>query len=198
MARPKKKSEAPDCDEPLDDVLSRLGIAKWDFLIVGDGSGSNWNRECAWASVSVERATMERLEWFAYANRGTVNTAEAMAYLLPLMWIAGREADRLKEGSRRRACRVHVVTDSEYVRNSGRSEDRQKPAHSLLWESYETMSRQGVIIKWHWIPRNSVGLHERADALGKLVRRTFKEYNLQQTLSERGSEVKTVYDINPG
>src|SRR4051812_31047554 len=61
-------------------LLARLGIGSWDFVIVGDGSGSGYHSEAGWAAVSVERATGERLVWDGAVNRGTVNFAEVMAY----------------------------------------------------------------------------------------------------------------------
>src|SRR4051794_5701116 len=84
--------------ETLEELIGRLGIKDWDFLILGDGSGSNWNKECGWGAVSIERATLERLVWYGYANRGSVNAAEGMALLWPAMWLANREAERVEQG----------------------------------------------------------------------------------------------------
>ena len=186
--------------EPLDCILKRLKIKNWDFVIFGDGSGSNWNRESSWASVSVEKATMERLVWYGYTNRGTVNTGEAMAYLWPAMWIANREAARVSTGSKRRATQVHVITDSEYVQKTGRKGDRMLATNGPIWEGFSAVERQGVVFTWHWLRRDTVGLNQYVDKLSKLVRKSFRAYNMQERMSinKETDVIKTVYEINPG
>jgi ribonuclease HI len=198
--RPEFKA-GPDEREALEDVLARLGIAEdgWDVVLLGDGSGSNWNREAGWASVSVERVTMERLVWHGAMNKGTVNFAEMMAYLQPLNWLASREEDRRKRGGRHRAYRVHVITDSDYCRATGSSANRVLAKNGPLWAVFDVFARQGFVLTWHWIPRDGCGLNGYCDRLSKLARLLTKKYNLQETMEARGGDgpTRTVYDINP-
>src|SRR5207344_186670 len=116
-SKPAAKRDVTDkaSAETLEALLVRLGIEEdeWDFLIVGDGSGSGYDRAAGWASVSIERQTKERRVWWGAVNAGTVNFAEAMAYLQPLNWLACREDDKRRNG-RRKLWRVHIVTDSMY------------------------------------------------------------------------------------
>jgi len=175
-----------------------MGITDWDWLIFGDGSGSNWNRECGWGSVSVERQTGERLVWWGFANRGSVNVAEVMAYLLPLEWLANREQERVKAGkNRRRALQIHVVTDSQYVQGTGEVNNPLVEKNGTLWERFDSLARRGLILNWHWLRRDEVALNSYADELSKLARREFRKYNLQERVPANRSEAGTVYDVNP-
>src|SRR5215471_12302353 len=98
------KARPPDPDEDVTELVREL-VARgesWDFLVVGDGSGSNWKRPIGWAARLVERASGQRQTFHGHANRGTVNVAEMMALLWPLLWIAAREAERFQAGGGRR------------------------------------------------------------------------------------------------
>ena len=187
--------------ETLEELLERLGIKDWDFVIIGDGSGSNWNHECGWASVSIERITMERLVWNGCMNRGTVNVAEIMAYVQPLNWIAAREEDRRKKRKvRRSAYNIHIITDSQYCRDTGGSCDRLTLAkNGVLWAALDIFRRQGFVLHWHWIERETAALNRYADKVSKLARTLIKWYNLQEKMERDGSGdvVQTVYDVNP-
>jgi ribonuclease HI len=143
---------------------------------------------------------MERLVWWGYSNRGSVNVAEAMAYVWPAMWLANRLDEKVKEGGRRKAVQVHVITDSEYVRSTGDKEDRMLSKNGPLWEAFDAVRRQGVVLNWHWRKRATTGLNLYTDQLSKMARTCFREYNLQQRMATNGGEevVKTVYEVNPG
>lgn len=192
------RSEKPE-SKNLNEVLKTLEIPPdgWDILIFGDGAGSNWLRECGWASVSIERETMERRVWYGGANVGTSNFAELMAHLQPLTWLLGREADRLKDPkARRRALRVHVITDSSYCEDLGSSTARTKPKNVLLWRILEDCRRHGLIVAWHWLPRNTLDLTESVDKLSKAALKIFKE-QAPEFIRRRWGDPADVYDANP-
>lgn len=184
--------------EKLDDLLDRLGVGEhWDIVIIGDGSGSNWSREAGWGSVSIERATGERLVWAGGMSRGTVNFAEMMAYLQPLNWLQAREAEvREAHDGRRRAFRVHIITDSEYCSKVGNTTNRLLHRNGLVWSAFDALARFGFILKWHWIRRESCGLNIYTDKLSKLSRKLVKTYKLQEA-ADRIDGV-SVYRVNPG
>lgn len=168
MKHPKKHNPilGPD-DEPLDVLLAKLRIATWDYLLVGDGSGSTWKREIGWSSVMAERATQERTVWGGMANRGTVNFAEIMAYLQPLEYLATREIDRREKGGLYKAYNVHIVTDSEYCQKTGSARGQTPKKNSGLWSIFDVFKRVGFCLHWHWIRRESCGLNRLTDALSK-------------------------------
>ena len=152
-------------------LAAHLGIENWDFLLVGDGSGSNWGRPCGWASVSVERSSGECRVWWGALSHGTVNVAEILAYLQPLGWLASREEDRRrKRGARMAAYRVHIVTDSQYCEKTGNSEDRMVSKNGALWGVFDTFVRQGILLHWHWLGRGESELNSYVDKLSKLAR----------------------------
>jgi len=196
-----KFSLTPEEQKPLEDLLKDHGVKNWDFLIVGDGSGSNWNREAGWGAVSIEKITMERLVWTGTMNKGTVNFAEMMAYQQPLSWLAAREEDRrAKRAVKYRAYQVHIFTDSDYCRQTGNSKNRLVAKNGALWAAFDSYVRQGFVLNWHWIPRGSVALNSYCDRLSKLARLLMKKYNLQEKLETEhscGGVPRTVYDINP-
>lgn len=187
-----------DDEETLEALLLRHGVKNWDIVIVGDGSGSSWSREAGWASVSIEKVTMERLVHAGMVNRGTVNLAEMMAYIQPLEWLASRESDRKKEkGGTTRAFNVHIFTDSDYCRQTGNSSNRMMTKNAGLWAVFDVFARHGFVLNWHWIPRESCDLNRYCDKLSKMARKLIKGYNLQDRMAETGAETRTVYEVNP-
>ena len=152
------------------------------------------------SAVSIERITGERLVWNGCTNRGTVNFAEMMAYLQPLNWLAAREEDKRHKGRvRRQTHRVHIITDSDYCRQTGNSADRMSAKNGALWAVFDVFTEMGFILNWHWIPRESCGLNRYCDHLSKVARLLLRKYNLQERIEarEQSDGPKTVYDVNP-
>ena len=187
-----KKSESEE--QTLEQLLASLEISNWDFLIVGDGSGSNWDREAAWTSVSIERVTGERIVWYGGLNRGTVNFAEIMAYIQPLNWLVTREEDRRRKNRKPRVQRIHIITDSDYCRQVGNRKDKNVTKNAALWAVFDVFVRQGLCIEWHWLRRNACDLNTYCDQLSKLARRNMKKERLQENAEDLSQ--KTIYDIN--
>jgi ribonuclease HI len=182
--------------ETLQQLVTRLGIHTWDYLLVGDGSGSNWDWGAGWGSVLIEAATDERIVFGGGVNLGTVNFAEIMAALQPLEYVANKETAKRKASGKTRAVHVHILTDSEYCRNTGNSSNRMMDANAGLWAVFDVFKRHGLIIRWHWIKRETVDLNRYADTISKLVRVLLKGYNLQQKVAAAGDK-RSVYAINP-
>ncbi len=178
----------------LADLLHSLNIASWDVLLVGDGSGSVWGRPCGWGCVSIERLTpqgeeLRRRIWYGAVNNGTVNVAEGIAYLLPLLWIHSLTLDQTH--GRPRFTRVHVLTDSQFVEMMGNKADTVRNKNGILWSAYNALKRVGVNITWHWVGRNEVALNQYADLLSKLSRKLFGEHALgKRILTQHGLDVR--------
>jgi ribonuclease HI len=187
---PQKGDEA----EPLADLLARLGITEWDFLLVGDGAGSGWDGPCGWGAVLVERESGKRTVWDGTLNSGTVNFAEIMAYLQPLTWLASREDEKRKRQSEgRRAHHIHIVTDSQYCAQVGNGPNRVLAKNTLLWGVFSLLARQGFLLHWHWLERDNCALNRYADRLSKLARGRVRRYNdLQRRLEAEGAMVGAV------
>lgn len=187
--------------ETLPILLERHGIQSWDILLVGDGSGGDWDNPCGWASVSIERAPLtgnlepERRCWHGGMNFGTVNVAEIMAYVQPLNWFVAREEERHRKGRRRAVHQVHIFTDSQYCRDMGGSADRQITKNGVFWSAFDTFARQGFLLYWHWIRRDDVALNVYADLLSKMSRGLFKKHDLRTRLENEIE--RTLHDCNP-
>lgn len=193
----KKRQEQTQSDEQesLQDLLTRLHIKEWDFLVVGDGSGSNWGYPAGWAAVSIENTTLARQEWWGTVNRGTVNFAEIMAYMQFLNWLGAREDDRRANGKRRRVLNVHIITDSQYCERTGSSAVKGNVRkNSVLWAAFDVFARQGILLHWHWLKREDIALNQYADKLSKLARGLAKRHNLRKRLERNG---RTLHQHNP-
>ena len=185
--------------ETLDQLLERLGIHKYDFLLVGDGSGSQWGFECGWGCVSIDGSTFERRAWHGAMNTGTVNFAEMMAYLQPLCWYVNREMLNRKQPDYPVIVRhIHILTDSQYVKNKGSHKNMTSGPNSALWQIFKQFGSYGMKIHWHWIRRDTVDLNKYADLLSKAARVNLKGKDLSAKVStESFDPPRSVYQINP-
>lgn len=166
----------------VDELLAHLKIDKWDLLLIGDGSGSNWEYGCGWGCVSIERATFKREVWAGSLNRGTVNVAEFMAYVQPLMWYT-------TQGEKGKFRTVHIVTDSQVVAsNKGNGHICRKFLDQFL--SY------GLLIHTHWLERQTINLNEFADIVSKQAYANIKKDNHEKNaLLLLGKD--NIYDVEP-
>lgn len=156
-------------------MLSRSGVTgQWDYVLIGDGSGSSFDREAGWASVLIERITLQRFVWTGFMNRGTVNIAEMMAYLQPLEWLADQAERERAGGGKTRAYQVHILTDSQYCEGRGGGRFAQGQKNAGFWGVFDVFARLGFVLNWHWIPRGDNALHEYCDALSKACRKRGK------------------------
>lgn len=191
------KLSAPE-NESLEQLLERLQIEHWDLLLVGDGSGCTWQHECGWGCVSIEQKTLTRRDWCGSMNFGTVNVAEAMAYLQPLCWYMDREIRRHKQKGKVQMRQVHILTDSSYLANSGK-----KPASLIvggkngpLWSLFKQFSCHGMLLHWHWIRRDTVELNRFVDQLSKTARLNIKNKDLPARAAAMFPPARTSYDFN--
>jgi ribonuclease HI len=168
----------------LTELLSQLKIDNWDMLLIGDGSGSNWEWECGWGCISIEKEGLEFRKWYGAFSKGTVNVAEMMAYVHPLCWYLERELKIRKEQKITRVRHVHIITDSAYVAEGGKNKSANL-ANSPLWSVFRSLEAHGIKLEKHWIPRNSCSWNALADQLSKVSRETFKNTDIQQIALDR-------------
>ena len=165
----------PIGQETLERVLERLQIDKdkTDYLLVGDGSGSNWNTSAGWGCVSIAIKTGQRQAWYGGMSKGTVNLAEMMAYIQPLSWISAQRDKERKEEGTSSFCRVHIITDSQYCQGQGDKKVLRPKKNGTLWRIFSDFERNGILLNWHWLGRDDVELNRLADAMSKAARRQF-------------------------
>lgn len=154
-------------------LLEKLGNPTWDLLLVGDGSGGDWEKACGWASCLVDKATHGRRFFYGAMDCGSVNFAEAMPYIQALNWFDnnfGRE--RLKTTG---FLNVHILTDSQVIARMGNqtmAKDEPIPrTHALLWGALTELRRLGYICQFHWAPRMSTKWNQSADLIAGLCRK---------------------------
>lgn len=164
-------------------LLDHFEISHYDYLLIGDGSGSSWNMPCGWACILIERRTGTGRFFGGAVNDGTVNFAELMAYVQPLQWIVN------KTGASRRAVTVHVISDSQYAveSNTRTSADKNVAPVAML----NCFKRFGMTLRFHWMKRNSHHLSTLADSLSKKLRTLLKEY-----LRHVGADVQQQINIS--
>ena len=154
-----------DC-ESLEDLLRNLKIqpTEWDVLIVGDGSGTTWERECGWGSVLIDKHSFMRIPFWGGFNLGTVNVAEMMAYLHPILWLIKNRKHWLLT-----TLKIHIVTDSQYVAN-GINSVQVGSENQTLWQALLSAKRHGIRLTGHWIPRDTLDLNQLAHNLANQSR----------------------------
>ena len=160
----------------------------WDMLIVGDGSGTTWEKEMGWGSVLVEKGTFKRPVFHGGMSSGTNNMAEMMAVLHPLMYLVNS-----KKGVKDGGCRVHVVSDSEYVVN-GLAHVSPVWANKLkvnreLWMAIHMTRRKGLIITGHHVRRDTIALQQLGHELANISRKS--------QLPLVGDSGLNAHDMNP-
>lgn len=159
--------------ELLQAILDRIGNPQWDLLIVGDGSGSGWDRACGWAGILLDNQTRGRKLVYGAMNVGSVNSAESMPYLQALSWF---DATQGKERLRTRGMlNVHVLTDSQVIANWGNramSPDGNLPRSNIAyWAAMREFRRLGYHCHFHWARRSTTQLNWVADLLAGMARR---------------------------
>jgi len=94
-----------------------------------------------------------------------------MGVFYPLLWLTSQKA-----GVSDRGCRVHVVSDSEYVVRGITSEDpvhaRATMANRMLWIAIHSCKRQGIILKAHHVKRDTFDLNRLCHDLANKTRRS--------------------------
>ena len=168
-------------EERIKELLAHAKIGPkdlWDWLLVGDGSGSTWDRAAGWSCVSVTRMNGELFvdtSWHGTSLRGTNNFAEIMAYITPLSAIMSHLVDK------DRFHQIHIFTDSEYTQMTGnRVQSGATPdKNALLWETFRAAKRAGLVLRWHWLPRATHGFNRYADDLSRRSRVMFTELDIR-------------------
>ncbi len=182
--------------ESLDGVLSRMKInpKRSDYLVVSDGSGSDYSRACGYASVVINLKTRERKLLFGSMSNGTVNIAELMAVIQSLDYIVGmtdKESDR--SGITKQ---VHVLTDSQYCETTGNTNHGRMARRNVgVWTLFEAFARRGLCVTWHHVKRSTVGLNILCDMVSKGARKSVSSYNVDSELS-RFADLNLA-DVNP-
>lgn len=165
--------------ESIADLMVRMKVDQWDYLLVGDGSGSTWARPFGSCSVLVSRLTGFGQVFNLASNRGSSNLSEAMAYFVPLDFLAEVERKRLNEGQMPRKQRVVILSDSSYCVRQGNSA-MKRGSHAMIWTAYASIARLGFELEWKYVGRETVDLNILADHISRSSRLLIQNANLHE------------------
>lgn len=158
MSKPQEhKSRLPKIEGKHVDQLRALAEElrippNWNYLLIGDGSGSRWPHACGFACRKYENHSFRYEILYGAFNHGTNILSETMAYVLPLLKLA---ADDTRQKQSTGATLVHVVTDSEYVVKLGNARLPGK-SHKPLWAAIKSCQSDGVLVRFHWKERDKL------------------------------------------
>ena len=172
----------------IEDLLRhfKVTVAQVDFLLIGDGSGTTWDKSIGFASTLVEMSSFDRTVFHGGLSHGTNNIAEIMAYFLPLQYLAKTAGDR-------RRTVIHIFSDSQYIVEGFNGESRQEQGNRELWQAMLAVKRRGLVIRAHWVPRDSVALQQLADTLAGQMRLSHGPTGAAACVLE----YVNVYELNP-
>lgn len=194
--KPKAKSDRMNIvREPFQDLLNRLHINpnKAHYLVVSDGSGSDFSRGCGFGSAVINLKTAERDLLFGAMNQGTVNIAEMLAVLQALDFILYKLDNESKTGGIVR--HVHIVTDSKYCETTGNTTNGRMAKRNIgVWTLAESYARRGLVLNWHHAKRSTIGLNILCDLVSRNTRRHLEAYNVDSGLDQQSLGL---YDTNP-
>jgi len=165
-----KLSEAAKKVKTISGLRRLLEIKDWDYIIIGDGSGTTWEKPCGWGCSMIENRTWVVEAFYGAFNQGTNIVAEIMAYVQPLLVLSERRERKCQSDG---ATLVHIVTDCQYVRNTGnlRAAARGKK-HRALWHLIDSLRRSGIIVKFHWIPRDLLKANQFSHTVANAARKS--------------------------
>jgi hypothetical protein len=170
---PKKQKPHVEGLATLQELLKHLQVTEWDALIVGDGSGSGWKQGAGWSAVLIDKYSGARKLFYGALNAGTVTLGELLPYLHALSWYTATDAPghrRRKEASLLgKQMHIHIVTDSQIIATSGNNPESRR-SHRELWKAFDEYVRRGFILKFHYVPRDTVNLNVLVDEVSRQAR----------------------------
>lgn len=166
------KSSAVEADS-VEKLLEQYGITpqKWDYIIIGDGSGTVWQQALGWGSFLIDKQAKSVEPFSGAMSNGTNNVAELMQVLHPLMFLANNvNFENKPEG-----IVVHVISDSEYVVNGLKQTNpiwvSQLKLNRELWMAIHMTRRKGIEIVGHHMPRDTQAFNRMAHDLANAARK---------------------------
>lgn len=183
--------------QTLAEIAQNLGIANWDLLLVGDGSGSGWAQGCGWATTLVDNQTRERWQFVGGMNMGSINLAELMPYLHALTWYHAN-VGKQRIASIGRPLVVHIITDSQVIAAQGQQAAELSQSlpkvQEAQWAAMRQLAHMGYLLHYHWIERCTTALNWAADLLAGMSRRAVRDCSRGPLNPEWLTWARTVHD----
>jgi len=151
---------------PLDGFLLQHAVATWDLLLMGDGSGLQWELGGGYAVFLIDKTSGRRAHLVGARTLTTINRMELSAYIEAL---AFHYSQFMRHAIEAPPYRVHVFSDSKLTVDCGAGRCMRK-ANGDLWQSIDWFETRGYRITWHHMPRNNSQFHVLADELAGKAR----------------------------
>lgn len=184
IKRPKKPADP--AQYTLQDLIRQFDIgSNWDAIIVGDGSGTTWEKQMGWGSVLIMKTAQDRIPFYGGMSHGTNNMAEILAVLHPLMYLT--QHIRAKKSG----FHVHILSDSSYVVRgleiTNPATASELKSNRELWMAIHFAIRQGLIIHPHHVHRDTIELNKLGHDLANIARKQQHDVLNQLTWDTQGT-----------
>ena len=183
----------------LDRLILELGLPECQFVLIGDGSGSQWNIGAGWSCIVNGRVP----GWPPYRkllagawSAGTNNIAELTAYFQALYFIDATLGKAVREKMNRAVLDVAIVTDSEFVVDSYRRQQTTTGALAPIWAGIRMFEMRGYTLHFRHVPRLSITQNWATDHVSREARIRMEE-EVRKPLFRKGVE-QDLYELNPG
>ena len=130
----------------------------WDALVVCDGSATTWERTAGWGAVIIQKTEVLPTVLSGSFSRGTNNVAELMGIFQALFYLAENDF-----GLQERGYGVHVISDSQYVVRGLNNLEKEgtiwaanSSSNRPIWMGILGCRRKGLVIRGHYIPRDTI------------------------------------------
>jgi hypothetical protein len=195
-----KKSSLVTNTGDIQSVATSLGIGLWDAILIGDGSGTGWDRHGGgWACVLIDNRGKKRRVFSGGMDNSTVGISELMAYVHALLWFTANDGKTLRKEIGR-PLSVHIITDSESTHTVGNALAKRQTtldavANSPLWAAVMDFDRKGFNLHWHWINRQTIALNKYCDELSRNQRLASEA--VVKPLDPKTGRPYSLTDLNP-
>jgi ribonuclease HI len=150
-------------------IAEHFNLYHWDFIIAGDGSASTWAKTAGFGSILYAKDNpAARWKFFGGLSAGTNNVAEIMAVVHPLMFLDATVNTEHKKPN------VYILSDSEYVVNTGSGHSPQRKSNRMLWAAVDNVSER-FLLHFRHVPRMILPANVYGDTLGNLVRKSMEQ-----------------------
>jgi ribonuclease HI len=133
----------------LEGLSRRLGLADYDLLLIGDGSGTVYDQPAGWACLAYDTMKQQVRLHTGALSCSTNNAAELLPYLQAL-WFFHQDHGQAPPSP----ARVQVVSDSELTVRCGLGRYARR-ANACYWAALAWFEGHGYRLSWRHVPRNS-------------------------------------------
>lgn len=147
----------------FEDIAQNLGVSEFDLMLIGDGSGTTIEKECAAACFSYDRDLYQVRRHYCTFSHGTNNFAELVPYVHAL-WVLSylQPAKELR--------RIVIISDSEVIVRQGQGRYARN-SNTCLWAAIKQLEQESYVITWVHVPRNSNPISTACDRLAKILKK---------------------------